>query len=186
MNTLDHQRRLMKFANHELTPEEEASLLLEAEREPARWRGLALSLVEERRIAQALGTAAAGPAGSARRPQRWRLAAAACLGGLISTALLYAARGPALIPPPVAEQIPTAQPPVNPTGARPQPATTPAPFPGNPHTVMRPWFSDQQHAQAHEHGFTLEEQPLVVVVRRNGGKPQVTPHRRLRLIRHAP
>lgn len=52
--TEEFQNQLLKFADSELSPEEESCVLLECEQRPELWKDLALALVAERRLTDAM------------------------------------------------------------------------------------------------------------------------------------
>lgn len=52
--TEEFEIKLQKFADSELSPDEEANVLLDCELAPARWKDLALALIAERRLTAAL------------------------------------------------------------------------------------------------------------------------------------
>ncbi|MEP3479524.1 MAG: hypothetical protein ABJZ55_09775 [Fuerstiella sp.] len=52
--TEEFEIKLQKFADAELSPEEEANVLLDCELVPSRWKDLALAFVAERRLTEAL------------------------------------------------------------------------------------------------------------------------------------
>lgn len=63
--------KLMKFADSELSPDEEAGVLLDCEQSPEQWKNLALAMITQRRLTEALaGFTEGGIESYAQQPPR--------------------------------------------------------------------------------------------------------------------